>query len=101
MSKEDRADKIAALLAQLAGLLSEDSPPPAEIPAPRVSPERFLLTVEEAAQRLHIGRTRMFSLVKSGEIDSIRVGRLRRINPIALEEYAQRLKIEQSRESEK
>lgn len=100
MTAENRADKIAALLVQLAELLSDEPQPQPEIPEPRVSPERVLLTVEEAAQRLHIGRTRMFSLVKFGEIESVRVGRLRRIHPNALEAFAQRLQSQQISESE-
>lgn len=89
MSPPERADKIAALLAELAGLLVEQNQP--QIPAPRISPERTLLTVEEAAERLHIGRTRMFALVKSGEIESVQIGRLRRIHPNAIEKFARDL----------
>lgn len=40
---------------------------------------RLLLTVEEAAQRLAIGRSLMYELLASGRITSIRVGRLRRV----------------------
>jgi excisionase family DNA binding protein len=54
-------------------------------------PTRLLLTVEEAAQRLGIGRTTMFRLIKSGEIESVQIGRLRRIRPDALTAYTQRL----------
>jgi excisionase family DNA binding protein len=88
MSRPERADKIAALLAQLVDLLAEEHQP--QIPEPRVSPERTLLTIEEAAERLQIGRTRMFSLVKSGEIDSVLIGRLRRIHPDSIEDFARR-----------
>ncbi|HEX9334443.1 MAG TPA: helix-turn-helix domain-containing protein, partial [Pseudonocardiaceae bacterium] len=43
-------------------------------------PERVLLTVEEAAKRLGIGRTTAFALVKTGEIVSVQIGRLRRVS---------------------
>lgn len=89
MSRPERADKIAALLAELAELLVEQNQP--LIPTPRVSPERTLLTVEEGAERLGIGRTRMFALVKSGEIESVQIGRLRRIHPDAIEKFARDL----------
>lgn len=89
MSRSDRADKIAALLVQLVELLAEDSEP--QIPAPRISPEQTLLTVEEAAQRLRIGRTRMFALIKSGEIESVQIGRSRRIRTEALKIFTQRI----------
>lgn len=90
MSRPERADKIAALLAELAELLVEQNQP--QIPAPRVSPEQTLLTVEEAAERLRIGRTRMFALVKSEEIESVQIGRLRRIHPDAIEKFARSLR---------
>lgn len=55
-------------------------------------PSAFLLTVEEAAARLRIGRTSMYRLIKTGEIESVPVGRLRRIAPEALVEYVNRLR---------
>jgi len=48
---------------------------------------RLLLSVEEAAERLGIGRSLMYELIGSGQITSIRVGRLRRITPEALSAY--------------
>jgi excisionase family DNA binding protein len=47
----------------------------------------MLLSVEEAADRLGIGRTTMWMLIRRGEIASIHVGRLRRIEPEALAAY--------------
>ena len=40
---------------------------------------RLLLTVEEAADRLGIGRSLMYELISGGKIASIHVGRLRRV----------------------
>lgn len=51
-------------------------------PAPAVVP--LVLTVEEAAQRLGIGRTVMYALVSSGAVESVRIGRLRRVPADAL-----------------
>ena len=48
---------------------------------------RLLLSVEEAAERLGIGRSLMYELISSGQINSIHVGRLRRITPEALTAY--------------
>lgn len=45
---------------------------------------RLLLSVEEAAERLGIGRSLMYELISSGQVASVRVGRLRRITPEAL-----------------
>jgi excisionase family DNA binding protein len=55
-----------------------------------------LLSVESAAQRLSIGRTTMYALLKRGEITSIRIGRLRRIPTHALTAYTARLITEQN-----
>lgn len=53
---------------------------------------RLLLTVEEAADQLGIGRTLMYALVKDGEVESIHIGRLRRIPADALPRYLERLR---------
>ena len=52
----------------------------------------LLLTVEEAAQRLSIGRTTMYSLVSAGAIESVTIGRLRRVPSECLEEYVASLR---------
>jgi excisionase family DNA binding protein len=52
---------------------------------------RVLLTVEAAAARLSISRTRMYALLKSGDVASVRVGRLRRIPTAALDAFTARL----------
>lgn len=49
-----------------------------------------LLTVEEAARRLRIGRTTCFALIRAGELESIDVGRLRRVPVDAPAEYVAR-----------
>ena len=46
--------------------------------------ELVLLTVEEAARRLHIGRTTAYRLVAEGQLASIQIGHLRRIPVDAL-----------------
>lgn len=54
----------------------------------------LLLRVEEAAKRLDIGRTTLYGLVMTGEIESVLVGRSRRIPAECLDEYVQRLRAE-------
>ena len=49
--------------------------------------ERQLLTAEEVAEALHIGRTRVYELLYSGELRSVKIGRLRRIPVDSLREY--------------
>jgi excisionase family DNA binding protein len=89
MSTESRDTEIASVVARLVELISDR--PPAQVPEPRKMPERVLLTVEEVAERLGIGRTTTFRLVKTGEIESVRIGRLRRIHIDAVNAYAARL----------
>lgn len=60
-------------------------------------PNRLLLTVEEAAQRLGVGRTTMYALIGKGEIESVPIGRLRRIPAECLTEYIQSLRLGNSR----
>jgi excisionase family DNA binding protein len=52
---------------------------------------KLLFTVEEAAECLGIKRTKMYALIKAGEIDTVQVGRLRRVRLAELESYTARL----------
>ncbi len=52
--------------------------------------ERLLLTVEEAAQRLGIGRTLAWQLVRDGQLPSVRLGRLVRVPVRGLEDWLKR-----------
>ncbi|MDX3841804.1 MULTISPECIES: helix-turn-helix domain-containing protein [Streptomyces] len=58
--------------------------------AEAIDPTLVLLTVEEAARRLQIGRTTCFALVRSGELESITVGHLRRVPADAVPEFVTR-----------
>jgi excisionase family DNA binding protein len=62
---------------------------------PLSAPGRLLYSVEEAADLLGIGRTFMFHLVASGEIDSFKIGKRRKIPRDALDGYIERLRSEQ------
>lgn len=55
-------------------------------------PTQVLLTVEEAARRLRIGRTTCYALIRSGDLESVPVGRLRRVPAEAVPEYVARLR---------
>ncbi|MQA78098.1 MAG: helix-turn-helix domain-containing protein [Streptosporangiales bacterium] len=56
----------------------------------------LLLNPEQAAQELGIGRTRTFALIASGELESVKIGRARRIPRAALEVYVGRLLAQQN-----
>ena len=49
--------------------------------------QAVLLTVEEAARRLNIGRTTMYALVSSGAVESVTIGRLRRVPSECLDNF--------------
>ena len=49
--------------------------------------EEELLTVEQVQELLKVGRTFAYSLVKSGELPSYRVGRLLRIRRADVEQW--------------
>nr|WP_189081247.1 helix-turn-helix domain-containing protein [Mangrovihabitans endophyticus] len=55
-------------------------------------PTRLILTIEQAARRLGIGRTLMYSLVMTGKIESVTIGRLRRVPVEALSDYVVKLR---------
>ncbi len=58
---------------------------------------KMLLTVEEAARRLGIGRSLAWRLVQEGEIPSVRLGRLVRVPMRQLEEWLQAQSREQTK----
>lgn len=53
--------------------------------------DRLLLTVSEAASCLGIGRSTLYELVASGEIESVTIGRSRRVPVASLAVYVDRL----------
>ena len=61
--------------------------------SPQESGVKLLLTVVEAAERLSIGRTLMYELLCSGQIESIHVGRLHRIPTEALTDFVDRQRV--------
>jgi excisionase family DNA binding protein len=48
---------------------------------------RLLLTPEQAAEVLSIGRTRLYQLVATGQLPSVKLGASRRITRQSLERY--------------
>ena len=60
---------------------------------PPIRQPSLLLTVEQAAHLLGVGRTLMYELLRTGQVTSVRVGRLRRIRPADLAAYAEELPV--------
>ena len=50
-------------------------------------PTTLLLTAEEAARALRIGRSKVYELMRSGALRSIKIGGSRRISSTALAEF--------------
>ena len=48
---------------------------------------KLLLTIDEAAIAMNLGRTVLYGLVMRNEVASIKLGRSRRIPMVALQEY--------------
>ncbi len=51
----------------------------------------LLLTPEEAAQMLRVGRTTIYALMKAGELRPVHIGRSCRLSRTELERYVDRL----------
>ena len=58
--------------------------------AGRETPHKLLVSVEEAAQMLSIGRSLVYKLVLSQQVLSVKIGRTRRIPVFALEAFIAR-----------
>lgn len=65
------------------------TPPPA--------PPRLLLTVEEAAEQLGVGRSTMYGLILDGAVESVHIGRLRRVPTDALPKFLYTLRATEDR----
>ena len=55
----------------------------------------ILLTPAAAAEKLSLARSTVYQLVLTGELESIKIGRSRRVLASALTEYIDRLRREQ------
>lgn len=62
--------------------------------------EELLLTPEEAFRQLKIGRAKGFQLLASGELPSIKIGRLRRIVAERLREWVEEQAAQQAKTPE-
>jgi excisionase family DNA binding protein len=55
--------------------------------------ERLLLRPTEAAQRLGIGRSKVYELMASGELRSVKIGAARRVSATALADFVAALDV--------
>jgi excisionase family DNA binding protein len=53
--------------------------------------EKLLLTPEEAAELLSVGRTTVYDLIRLGALPSVKIGKARRVPAAAVRVYVERL----------
>ena len=53
--------------------------------------EKLLLSPEEAAEALGVGRSRVYDLMRKRELMSVRIGKSRRVPVAAVRSYVERL----------
>ncbi len=58
----------------------------------RYSVDKLLLTPEEAAEALSIGRSKLYELLADGALESVAIGACRRIPRVALQDFVERLR---------
>ncbi|WP_084670944.1 helix-turn-helix domain-containing protein [Sporichthya polymorpha] len=58
--------------------------------------DKLLLTAEEVAHALGIGRTKVYELMASGRLGSVTIGRLRRVPVTHLDDFVNNLGSEES-----
>ena len=63
----------------------------AQRPREPVSSDPLLLTPEEAAEVLRVGRTTVYALMKAGDLRPVHIGRSCRLSRAELERYVRRL----------
>ena len=61
--------------------------------------EKKLLTISETAERLSLGITKTYELIRMGRLNSVRIGRAVRIPTAELESFVAKLQADQSDES--
>ena len=54
--------------------------------------EKLLLTPEETAEVMGIGRSKVYALLREGVLESVRIGGSRRVPAAAVEDYVRRLR---------
>lgn len=57
-------------------------------------PDRKLLTVPEVMAALALGRSKVYDLIRSGQLESLKIGRDRRVPADALDSFVTRLRQE-------
>ena len=54
-----------------------------------IAPQRLLLRISEVAEALGIGRTKIYEMIATGELPTVRVGRAVRISVTTLQKWVE------------
>jgi len=65
-----------------------------------LEPDRMLYRVEEAAAVLALSRHRLYELIRSGELPTVKIGNLRRVPVQSIVEYVDGLLLEAGRDDD-
>lgn len=85
-----QAPTLQLIATTTTGSRQRDSSGPPVVNLTLHTDDRLLLTVVDAARRLEISRSLLYELLATGELESIHVGRLRRVPAEALTAYVER-----------
>lgn len=58
--------------------------------------EKLAVTPEEAAELMGVSRSHVYDLIRSGDLPSVKLGRVRRIRTDRVAEYLERIEAEQN-----
>jgi len=58
----------------------------------RAEQDRLLLRISEAAERLGVGRSTVYELVRARELEVVHIGRCARILAAAVDEFVRRIR---------
>ena len=53
--------------------------------------DSYLLTIDEAAERLRVSRWSVYNLIRANQLRTVKIGRRRLVTPAALTEYVKQL----------
>ncbi|WP_052615193.1 helix-turn-helix domain-containing protein [Mycobacteroides abscessus] len=74
-----------AMAEALAAFLRAATAGPATSPPPQQQQQKTVYRVDEAAELLCISRAHLYALIRSGEVNSVKLGRSRRITGAEVE----------------
>ena len=86
-------DRLEAAFAELAAAIRQELRA-ATVPADRPAP---LMSVEEAADLIGCGRTRLYEEISRGRLQTLKIGRRRLVPATALRDYVERARDEEPR----